>query len=209
MTTPTDLRRPWDPQAGEPATSFAGSVCYREQAPGQRSLRAVARQLRKATSLIDRYSSRWQWVARTEAWDAEQARQDAQVRRAAVDEWSTRHADEGRRLQVFAMAALDKHIERDTEGRIVGLHDVALKEALVMLKLGAQLERTAAGAEGEGDLEMEFVMTVAEAMATVFEEVNTLETPEARSQAFQERSLAAVQRLLADGDGAGGSAGPR
>lgn len=196
--------KPTDPQPGEPGTSFAGFVLYREMPPDKRSLREVGRHLGRSESLIERYSSRWNWVDRACAWDREQARLSSQTQAKATADWVDRHAEEGRKLQIFAMAALNKYIERDSEGRIIGVRNVPLRDALLMMKLGSQIERAAAGAEPLGAVDSEFVLAAADAFATAFQEVNSIEDQEERAAAFQERCLAAVGRLLAGGDGNGG-----
>jgi len=196
--------KPTDPQPGEPGTSFAGFVLYREMPPDKRSLREVGRHLGRSESLIERYSSRWNWVDRACAWDREQARLSSQTQAKAAADWVDRHAEEGRKLQIFAMAALNKYIDRDPEGRIIGVRNVPLRDALLMMKLGSQIERAAAGAEPLGAVDSEFVLAAADAFATAFQEVNSIEDQEERAAAFQERCLAAVGRLLAGSDGNGG-----
>jgi hypothetical protein len=195
---------PTDPQPGEPGSSFAGFVLYREMAPGQRSTREVARRLGKSDSLISRYSSGWRWVQRAEAWDREQARMSSQMRAKTAADWADRQAEEGRKLQIFATAALDKFIVRDEENRIIGVRDIPLRDALQMMRMGAQIERAAAGAEPLGAVDSEFVVAVADAFATAFQEVNHLENQEERSTAFQERCLDTVGKLLSSSDGDGG-----
>jgi hypothetical protein len=196
--------KPTDPQAGEPGTSFAGFVLYREMPPANRSLREVAYRLGRSESLIERYSSRWSWVDRARAWDRNQARLSSQAQAKAAADWVDRHAEEGRKLQIFAMAALNKYIDRDPDGRIIGVRNIPLRDALLMMKLGSQIERAAAGAEPLGAVDSEFVLAVADAFAAAFQEVNSIEDQEQRTAAFQERCLAAAGRLLAGGDGNGG-----
>jgi len=196
--------KPTDPQHREPGTSFAGFVVYREMPPNKRSLREVGRRLGRSESLIERYSSRWNWVDRACAWDREQARLSSQTQAKAAADWVDRHAEEGRKLQIFAMAALNKYIDRDPEGRIIGVRNVPLRDALLMMKLGSQIERAAVGAEPLGAVDSDFVLAAADAFAAAFQEVNSIEDQEERAAAFQERCLAAVGRLLAGGDGNGG-----
>lgn len=203
MTAPeADFLHPWDLQPGEPDTSFAGFVLYRSQHPASRSTRAVARELGRAQSLVDRYSSAWRWVARARAWDAEQARQATEARGDLLNEVQTRQLDEARRLTVFGMATLEQYVRRDTNGRVVGVGDIPLRDALTMLRLGMQTERLAAGVHAEPDVSADFVMTVLDVFVSAFMEVNDLEDPEVRRTAFEERCLAAVERLLAGDIGA-------
>ena len=195
--------KPTDPRPGEPGTSFAGFVLYREMPADRRSIREVARRLGKSESLVSRYSSRWDWVSRVQIWDREQARLSAEVRREAADDWVARQAEEGRKLQIFSMAALGKYVRRDGEGHIVGVVDIPLRDAVLMMKVGSQLERAAAGAEPLGAVDSEFVLAAADAFAAAFQEVNGIEDQQERAAAFQERCLEAVGRLLAESDGEG------
>jgi hypothetical protein len=200
----SDRPKPTDPQPREPGTSFAGFVLYREMPSDRRSLREVACRLGRSESLVERYSSRWNWVERARVWDRDQVRLSSQAQARAAADWVDRHAEEGRKLQIFAMAALNKYIDRDGDGRIIGVRNVPLRDALLMMKLGSQIERAAAGAEPLGAVDSEFVLAVADAFAAAFQEVNSIEDQEQRTAAFQERCLAVVGRLLAGGDGNGG-----
>jgi hypothetical protein len=78
---------PWDRQPGESIPAFEAFRAYRE-AGEARSLRQVARELRKSPSLIFRWSSSHAWVARALAWDIDQdalaAESDPKVRLARL-----------------------------------------------------------------------------------------------------------------------------
>jgi hypothetical protein len=62
-------RLPWEQQPGESARGYQGFVVYRDL-EASRSLRKVAAQLRKNDSLIERWSSKHDWVVRAHAYDA-------------------------------------------------------------------------------------------------------------------------------------------
>lgn len=66
-------------QEKESAKAYAASRLYCEQGP-ERSLARVAREWAKPLSLINRWSSRWRWVARARAFDEEL---DKKLRKAA------------------------------------------------------------------------------------------------------------------------------
>lgn len=198
MNSNTDFLAPWDIQPGEPETSYAGFVLYRSQPPQSRSTRAVARELARSHSLIDRYSSAWHWVTRARAWDAELARRATAAREDVLTEVQTRQLEEARRLTVFGMATLEQYINRDPSGRVVGVTNIPLRDALTMLRIGMQTERLAAGVHAEPDVAADFVMTVLDVFVSAFMEVNELEDAQARRTAFEERCSAAVERLLAD-----------
>ena len=68
----------WERQDGESAQAFEGFALYRDMG-AERSLAKVAQKLGKSKALMERWSVRWQWGQRAEAWDAEF---DRMVRRA-------------------------------------------------------------------------------------------------------------------------------
>lgn len=190
----TELQ-PWDPQPGEPGTSFAGLVLYRETPPARRNLREVARRLGRSLSIVERHSSRWQWVARTRAWDAEQARLRAQHARQVEADWVQRHADAGKRLQTLGLAGLGQLLGRDEKGELSGLRKLKPQDFIRMVVAGSALEVTAAS-HAAGTLEMEFVQRLVEIFAAVFTEANRYEDAEARTQAFHAGCLRALQEVL-------------
>ena len=185
---------PWDPQPAEPGTSFAGLVLYRETPPAERSLRNVAQRLERSLSIIERHSSRWRWVERTRAWDAQQSRQRAEHARQVEASWVQRHADTGRRLQALGLAGLGQVLGRDEEGQVSGLRKLKAQDYLRMVVSGSALEVTAAS-HSAGSLELDFVQRLVEIFAAVFAEANRHEEPEARAQAFHAGCLRALQEL--------------
>jgi hypothetical protein len=56
----------------EGAVAYEAFQNYFTTAPGARSLRQVAATVRKSETLIERWSSRFDWVERTKAWDYRQ-----------------------------------------------------------------------------------------------------------------------------------------
>ncbi len=59
----------WQQQPGESAKAFGAFVLYRNMEPRERSLQRVASELTKSSSLIRRWSSRWDWQTRVARWD--------------------------------------------------------------------------------------------------------------------------------------------
>jgi hypothetical protein len=187
--------RPWDPQAGEPGTSFAGLVLYRETPPVERNLRKVSNRLGRSLSIIERHSSRWQWVARTHAWDAEQARLRSQQARQVESDWVQRHADTGKRLQALGLAGLGQVLERNEKGELAGLKKLKTPDLIRMVVAGSALEVTAAS-HSAGTLEVQFVQRLVELLAAVFAEANRHEDAETRAQTFRAGCLRALQDIL-------------
>jgi hypothetical protein len=179
---------------GEPATSYAGWILYREMRPGERSLRAVADRLGRAPSLIDRYSSRWRWVERTREWDANEAGLRAEDARQAEREWVRRHSDTGKQLQALGLAGLGHLLQRDPSGRPVGLRDSKPADLVRMVIGGAQLELTAA-THAATTVEEAFVERVVEVMTAVFMEANKHADEQTRAEAFRAGCVRALDDL--------------
>lgn len=99
-----DHRKPWDRQPGESRQAHAALRAYLELGP-TRSHVAVARELGKSATLVARWSARWGWQVRTEAYDRhlDRARDAAAI--AAREEMGRRHAD-------LAMQMLDAVAQR-------------------------------------------------------------------------------------------------
>ncbi len=99
--------RPWDPQPGEPATSFAGLVLYRESlAP---AAQPAERRAAPRSFPIDRRAP-FQPLA-TGHTDAGMGRRTgaatrAQHARQVEADWVQRHADAGKKLQALGLAGL-------------------------------------------------------------------------------------------------------
>lgn len=70
---------PWERQPGESRWAYAAFAIYRDMGPVARSIAKVARQAGRSGSLRRRWSTRWQWVFRSEQFDAneERLRRDA------------------------------------------------------------------------------------------------------------------------------------
>jgi hypothetical protein len=86
-------------------------VVYRD-AGLDRSLEAVGRKLHKSVTLLGRWSSRHEWVARAAAWDEEQDRVRRARALAEVARLAERHAREAQALQVAALAAVRAALKR-------------------------------------------------------------------------------------------------
>lgn len=95
---------PWERQKGESQKAFEAFACYRDLGP-KRSIAKVAQKLGKSTALIARWSARWDWVARAEAWDREQDRLRRESQLEAIKRMNEQHA-------LIASAFLQKLVER-------------------------------------------------------------------------------------------------
>ena len=61
--------KPWEPQKGESIPAFQAFAEYRDMGDS-RSIEAVARSLAKSRTLIGRWSARWKWTERLQAFVA-------------------------------------------------------------------------------------------------------------------------------------------
>jgi hypothetical protein len=127
----SDATKAWDRQPGESASAYAAFREYQWQE--RRSVRDVARQLNKSVTLIGRWSTRWNWVARVAAFDADQDRK----RTAALEDErltaARRQAQLGYAVQEVAVQAL----------AAADPATLTVSEATRLLGLGVRIERDA------------------------------------------------------------------
>ena len=71
--------KPWDRRPYESKQAYQAFMVYMDLGL-DRSLAATGRELGKSTTLMSRWSARWAWVARTDAYDYEaQIREDEAI----------------------------------------------------------------------------------------------------------------------------------
>jgi hypothetical protein len=141
---------PWERQGNESSQAFAGFCSYRDLGSG-RSIEKAAKHVRKSVSLLKRWSSRYYWVERIEAWDREQDRlatqASAHAARERAEEIRHRQVKDGQDLQRLARAGIAQLIQRDpvtSEPRLK--RELKVGEIVILHRYGAELERTAAPA---------------------------------------------------------------
>lgn len=109
MTT-HDEPAPWERQRGESAKAFAAFAHYRDMGPGRslRGLHGILNRNNIATNLrqLATWSSRWHWVERTKAWDAELDWKARETQLAEIQKMRERHTREAMALQEKALARL-------------------------------------------------------------------------------------------------------
>lgn len=120
MTVPAPP--PWERQPGESTRAFLGFATYRDLGAA-RSLVEAARALGRNRVTLSDWSITHGWVARTDAWDAEQDRVVRAAQTAEVKRMAERHARQAQLAQQAAMAPLQAVLERiaaerrDNDGR--------------------------------------------------------------------------------------------
>lgn len=124
----------WERQAGESAKAFAGFAHYRDSGPA-RSLRRTHKEVGASFQTVSRWSVGFRWVARVEAWDAEQDRQWRVDQTVARRRMADRHAR-------IAGGVLNKVIER-----LQALDASALspRDLIAWLDTATKVERLALG----------------------------------------------------------------
>lgn len=132
--------KPWEPQDGETTEAFRAFAVYRDLPISERSIARAVEKLREKGIRANKrhsetWSSRWRWVARAEAWDAEQDR----VFRVEMLAERRRMARQHVRI---AGAMIAKGVQR-----LQSLQPDALdvKETIAMLDKGASIERAVLG----------------------------------------------------------------
>ena len=128
---------PWERQRGETPKAFEAFAIYRDME--DRTLQKVAVQLGKSTTLMSRWSSKYDWKKRVGAWEAEL---DKQARQAQVDEirkMRKRHADMATAMLAKAAKALKQIPEKEVKASDVSR----------MVEVASKLERISRGDVGD------------------------------------------------------------
>lgn len=138
MSKATIPPEPWERQKGETSRAYEAFAAYRDMGP-DRSQRKLGQKLSKNTATIAGWSTKYEWVKRVAAWDAEQ---DRIARQAQIDEikrMRKRHADLATAMLVKAAKALQRLPEDDIKAGDVSR----------MVETAAKLERISRGDVGE------------------------------------------------------------
>lgn len=141
----------WLRQPDESAQAYAAFCVYRDLG-AERSLQEVVRRCNKSVSILGRWSSRWEWVARARAYDEHQAalleQEREQALKAKAEEWAQRKITERNREWEMAELLYQKGkdiLDRPVAARAIGpkgLADVAagLEKAAKLARLAAEME---------------------------------------------------------------------
>lgn len=122
--------KPWERQQGETDKAFEAFAIYRD-AGADRSIRQVAKKLNKSSTLIGKWSSKWNWVERAAAYDNDLERQAHKEKQKLVADTRKRQLQIAMQLERKALEALNLMKPED-----MSPHDV--KE---MLRLATDIER--------------------------------------------------------------------
>lgn len=130
----SERRDPWERQPRESAPAFAAFRAYRDMGEG-RSLTRAAEEVGKSRDLLRRWSRRWSWVFRAEAWDREEERLVRQATVKARREMSERHAK-------IAVAVQQKVVTRLAQ---IDPSELTPSDLIRWLEVSVKIERAARG----------------------------------------------------------------
>lgn len=124
----------WERQEGESAQAFQGFAAYRDMG-ADRSLAKVAQKLGKSKALMERWSVRWQWVIRADAWDDEMDRMSRRELEKGITGMRKNHVNIAKAMLVKALQALQR----------IPVDEMTPKDVSTMVDVAAKLERISRG----------------------------------------------------------------
>lgn len=130
--------QPWERQEGETARAYEGFSEYRDMG-AERSLAKVGQKLGKSKAQMEKWSKKYSWVARAEAWDIEQDRLIRVALTKDIGAMRKRHADMAKAMLIKAAKALSK-IPDD---------EIKATDISRMVDVATKLERISKGDVGE------------------------------------------------------------
>lgn len=129
---------PWKRQEGETARAFEAFSKYRDMG-ADRSLRKVVQALNKNLTTIAEWSTKYEWVSRCAAWDAEQDRIARQQQLKDIKSMRKRHAALASSMLIKAASALQN----------LPPEEISASEISRMVDIASKLERISRGDVGE------------------------------------------------------------
>lgn len=125
-----EAEKSWERQPKESSQAFEAFNLYLRMGE-HRSLRRVAQELGKSSTLISRWSSAWSWQARVRDYENELKRVEFEEELKQAKNMRKRQIQTAILLQKKAVEALDK----------LDISELAPKDILSFISKGAQLER--------------------------------------------------------------------
>lgn len=156
MPKRTESTAPWEQQPGESAKAFEAFETYRDMGAA-RSNAKVGQKLGKSKTLIDRWSSAYNWPDRARAYDRDLDRQAHEQAVRNVQQMTNRHIRIAMQLQAKALAALEN----------LDAEQLTPKMMLAFLTKATELERVNRlneagmdedGQKKDGDSEVEIII---------------------------------------------------
>lgn len=134
----TQELHPWERQPDETPKAYEAFALYRD-AGSDRSIAKVAEKLGKSEALLNRWSSKYEWVKRVAAWDDEADRKATAKLLDDVAQMRARQRKQALKMQLKGLELM--------KGINVG--DAKLSEIVSLMKLGMEQERICMGDVGE------------------------------------------------------------
>jgi TusA-related sulfurtransferase len=125
---------PWERLEGESSKAFEAFCTYRDLG-ANRSIRKTAQKLGKNNTTIGEWSSKYGWVERALAWDAEKDREARQEQLDDIKKMRKTHAD----LAVAILVKAAKRLKALTED------EMTANNIIQFVETGSKLERLSRG----------------------------------------------------------------
>ena len=138
MSRTAILPEPWERQKGETPRAYEAFAVYRDMGPGRSQVK-VGQKLSKNTATIAGWSTKYDWVKRVAAWDAEQDRIARQDQIDEIKKMRKRHTDLASAMLVKAARALQRIPEDEIKAADVSR----------MVETASKLERISRGDAGD------------------------------------------------------------
>lgn len=129
---------PWERQKGETSRAYEAFAAYRDLGPN-RSQSKTSKKLGKNSRTIADWSTKYDWVKRAAAWDAEQDRLARQAQIDEIKKMRKRHTDLASAMLVKAARALQRIPEDEIKAADVSR----------MVETASKLERISRGDAGD------------------------------------------------------------
>jgi hypothetical protein len=127
---------PWDRIPGESRQAWAAFVLYRDMGPTRSHVR-VAQESGKDVTLMHRWSVRWSWVDRCDAYDVEQDRRKRAAQAEELEEMTRRQVRIAVGLQSTGLKAL----------QAIKPEELTAGEIARFIEVGVRIEAQARGIE--------------------------------------------------------------
>lgn len=138
--------RPWERQPKEPDKAFVAFTKYRDQPTDERSVRAVARDLKVHDTQTHRWSAGWAWLERAAAWDRHLDAIAQKEREKQIKDMTRRHAG----LANAGLGVLQEPIKeliRRIEAKELNLAGMNTGDLLRLVRQSAQAIKDLCGVE--------------------------------------------------------------
>jgi len=109
----TPAQNPWQQLPGESIKAFRAFVVFRDLEPKERSLQRVSSECTRSIPLIKRWSAKWSWTERAQAWDNHQELKRLEARIAEKQKMDEQHLKIVRAMRSKIIDALTKMDSED------------------------------------------------------------------------------------------------